>query len=849
MYKKNKNIISNNLMIGLILPAFISCNNKNKDQTKGTQGINYGEVEIEKIPNEKFKEAGYTKIDTKYLDEQGNLDEEKYMKEKNLMPVADNHKIFLKSDGTIDVEKVRNEITKDQLEKLIGEKKETLGKQVILDIIKSDPHLRSLVEAQIIEFNGTIFTINNSNKVADPKKVTTGQVRDLSLEVLAGAVNRAFQTYTGNSANIAEVKEEGGNKSVQINAEVLLRDKKIISEGKNPFFDPKDGKPIEKAEEIAEKNPELFKEIILGGQGTQKLNEIFSSVNSKVSSIEILKDPSNEKDLLEAIKKAEIFNKSLYKDSGSSQEIAEKMVFSAKHQAIEILSDPVITLNGVDVITDTFKKCFGDQTKDVGKVTEVRANLAKSVVGVGLPASYLALTNTSFNSMKAGEEKYYYSLEDDKNETFYVFKVKCNKEYIAIAADTKTSAAEVKGEYEVTKTLCKKAEYAEKFSEKFINKTKKEDIWKLRGVELKENAATDIDVAREVVARKDENFFKKLTKELGIPEMDAEGLVKSFNETELITDGMEVLDQTPDKFTAKSFGGVSTAHADLGRGSAQIHKFMNAMMRFLESKTKQELNEQKGYTIENKAVLIVLRKIFSKLSNLAERINGQVELKNASILNTNGSNAVSLEVYKDSDGKYIFSFSLEGKTVLDPFTNLNVASDNQKSDAAIIINTWIANRNDADGDKNNLLNATVGAAAGKISGAPGEVLTNLKVKGEGSIEIVEPTATVSLDKSKKRQIKLGTVVLEKQVDRYIRKVNFVVNPSNLALANAIEKIYPSVQIDRYFQDGLAAEEKAMVEFEAFFSLDKKNRKKEKVGGVLGACVCSVEFCGKDLAQA
>ena len=866
MYKKSKNIISNNLMISLILPAFVSCNTKPKDESKGADSeteIDYQKVDPLKIDPQILKKAGVGKINSDFLDEDAKFNEDEYIKKKDLFPVTKSSKTYIKSDGTIDVEKVTNEITKDQLEKLIGEKKEALSKKVIFDIIKSDPRLKSLVDAQIIEFNGTIFTINNSNKVGDPKKVTTGQVGELSLEVLAEAFNKAFETYTGNGAKIAEVKEEGGNKSVQINAEVLLRDKKIISEGKNPFFDPKDGKPIEKAQDIAEKNPELFKEIILRGQGTEKLNEIFSSVNSKVSSIETLKDPKNEKDFNEAISKAQIFNKSLYKDMASSQEIAKKMIFSAEHKGVEILSDPVIDLNGVDVSIDAFKKCFGDQMKSENYVTEKRSDLAKPLVGGGgVPVNYLPLTNNSFDSMKKGEEKYYYSLEDDKNETFYLFKVKCKKEYVA--ANTKTGVAETKGEYQVTKTLCKKAEHAEAFSQKFINETKKEDIWKLRKNQLKENAAIDTDVAKEIAAIKDEEFFKELTKDLGLgKEYTAEELKNALSEVILHASALEVLKVNDTNFDSKAF--VDTAVSD-ANGVSKVRNLLDSLIDYVKKGTENE------HKVSNPIVLSALQMSFSKLKDLAggSEVAGQVDLANAAILDGEGSKIDSIEVSKvdDNPNEFIISLCLKPKQVVDADNTLDLATSNElrNQDVTRAINNWICNRNNGDLEDDTIListkehGTTAGGAggtlsthldckAGRIAGAIGNTLAGIKLKRKekGEIKIVNSSASLQRNDTTV-DVPFGTRLLGRKKDNFTLKLNFLVDSSKkIDATDFLKKIYTSVEFQRYF--GISnSEEEEMIKFESAFDLDQKNRKDVTIGGGMKAKVCTLEFIGKDLAQ-
>lgn len=85
MYKKSKNIISNNLMISLILPAFVSCNTKPKDEGKGADSeteIDYQNVDPLKIDPQILKKAGVGKIDSDFLDEDAKFNEDEYKKKK-----------------------------------------------------------------------------------------------------------------------------------------------------------------------------------------------------------------------------------------------------------------------------------------------------------------------------------------------------------------------------------------------------------------------------------------------------------------------------------------------------------------------------------------------------------------------------------------------------------------------------------------------------------------------------------------------------------------------------------------------------------------------------------------------
>jgi hypothetical protein len=863
MYKKSKNIISNNLMISLILPAFVSCNTKPKDEGKGADSeteIDYQKVDPLKIESQILKKAGVGKINSDFLDEDAKFNEDEYKKKKGLFQIAEIHKGYIKNDGTVDIEKAMKHIATNEFEKLVEEKKGTLGNDLILSILKANPILKSLVDDGVIESNGAKLTINKDNKVSDPKKVTISQINELSEEVIVAAINKAIQDYTSDkSLRVAEVKDENGNKSIEINAELLLKNQKIISEGKNPFVNPKTKKAIEKPIEIAKENPQLFLEIISGG--LEQLNAFLSSDITKVKEIKTLEDPSNEKDLLEAIKKAEIFNKSLYKDKASSESLAQQAAFSGQHKGIKILENLPVILKGVDVETNDFKDCFGDQSKPESKVTESRAGLAKSSVLVGV--SYINLSNSSFNTMKKDEVKYYYSVEADQNETFYVYEVKCNVPYVT--ADPGKGIVEAKGEYQVKKIFCRKADNAHDFSEKFINETSNEKIWSLKGKQLTKNAATDINVAKEIANVKDPEFFKELMEGIGISKYTADQLKNALNEVTLHSSALEVLNINDTKFDGKSF--IDSAASD-ANGVSKVQKLFKDLM----DTVKQKLGPNSEYEVSDAIVLSALKKSFPKLKDLAggSQVVGRLELKHNDFLGASGAKIDSIEVSRvvGTTDEFVISLCLEPKQVVDGDTTLGIATSAELKNQSVTrqVNHWIANKdNDNCGDGTVLISTidatgvgvgalanTLDCKAGLIAGAVnsqiagGVRLKHLKEKGK--INIVGPAVKLERNDNKV-DVPIGTRLLEKKIDSFTLKLNFVVDLSKKIDADDtfLKNIFTSVEFNRYFGRTQTEEDK-MVAFEGAFHLEESRRISKALAGGLKATICTVEFIGKNLIQ-
>lgn len=781
-----------------------------------------------------------------------------------MFQIAEIHKGYIKNDGTVDIEKAMEHITTDQFEKLVEKKKGALGNNLIFSILQTNPTLKSLVDDGVIESNGAKLTINKDNKVSDPKKVRASQINELSEEVIVAAINKAIQDYTSDkSLRVAEVKDENGNKSIEINAELLLKNQKIISEGKNPFVNPKTKKAIEKPIEIAKENPELFVDIISGG--TQQLNAILSSDTTKVKEIKTLEDPMNRENFTEALQKAKIIKESLYKDGPSSENLAQQAAFSGQHKGIKILENLPVILKGVDVGTNDFKDCFGDQAEDKNSVTEKRSALVKLPVaapGAALPTDYAKLSNTSFDTMKKDEVKYYYSVEADQNETFYVYEVKCNVPYVT--ADPGKGIVEAKGEYQVKKILCRKADNAHDFSEKFINETSNEKIWSLKGKQLTKNAATDINVAKEIANIKDEEFFKQLTKGIGINEYTADQLKNTLSEITLHGSALEVINTVNDTaFGLKSFTDTNDTN-----GVSKVQKMISDLINHV----KQKLGSNLEYEVSDSIVLSALKKSFAKLRNLAggSEVAGQVDLANPAILDVVGAKIDSIKVSKvdDSVDQFVISLCLKPKQVVDSHTTLGLATSGELKHADVTkkVNHWIVSKDDDNcGDRTVLISTvdplvgagdladTANCKAGLIAGAANDQIASgvrLKhLKEKGKINIV--AATVRLEKSNtKVDVPIGTRLLEKKIDSFTLKLNFVVDLTKKIEADDtfLKNIFTSVEFNRYFGSTTAEQDK-MVKFEQVFDLDKAKRKTESVAAGEIANICTVEFIGKDLTQA